>query len=201
MLAGTPGDVYTWLGDDDGGLGVLVDLSTQDYGDLGLWKPNPLTSIVPGLNVDSSDSKAVGAVVVLNDVRSTTRAALENADLTADSLAVTARSTAVIRARTDVDVSSSGGATWDGDGDSLAVSAVIATNVIESSVLAEITRSDLLTTVGDVVVSADGLTQVDAETLASIASEGETYGVVARLQHHRLEVAELPLQRRRHDPR
>ncbi len=178
-LAGTPGDVYTYLGDDNGGAGILIDLSSEDYGDLGYWKPNLLTSVVPtGINIDSSDSMAVGVVVVLNDVRTTTRAAVQNTDVTAGSLAVTARSTAVIRALADTDVSSSGGQSWGGEGDSIAIGAVIATNVITSSVLAEVRTSDLRATAGDVVVTADGLTQIDAQTLASIQSEGDTYGVV-----------------------
>ncbi|MGB7817523.1 MAG: hypothetical protein WBL35_02135, partial [Ornithinibacter sp.] len=178
-LAGTPGDVYTYLGDDNSGAGVLIDLGTQDYGNLGYWKPNLLASVVPtGINIDESDSQAVGAVVVLNDVRSTTHASIENADLTGSSVSVMARGTAVIRALTDVDVSSSGGQSWGGEGDSLAVGAVIATNVITSSVLAEVRNSDLRALSGHVVVTADGLTQVDAQTLASIQSEGDTYGVV-----------------------
>ena len=178
-LAGTPGDVYTYLGDDNGGAGILIDLSSEDFGDLGYWKPNLLTSVVPtGINIDSSDSMAVGVVVVLNDVRTTTRAAVQNTDVTAGSLAVTARSTAVIRALADTDVSSSGGQSWGGEGDSIAIGAVIATNVITSSVLAEVRTSDLRATAGDVVVTADGLTQIDAQTLASIQSEGDTYGVV-----------------------
>ena len=176
-IAGSPGEVYTYLGPDADGDGATIDLASADYGDLAYWKPNPATSILPsGINITSSDSMAIGAVVVLNDVRSTTRAAIEKVDVTADSVAVTARSTAVIRAHVDTDVTSSGGQSWGGEGDSLAVGAVIATNVIESSVVAEITDSDIVTA-GDVVVSADGVSQIDATTLNSIQSEGDTYGV------------------------
>ena len=51
---------------------------------LGYWKQQPLTNIIPqGLNVSNSDSKAVGGILVLNDVRSDVHAYLTEALVTA----------------------------------------------------------------------------------------------------------------------
>ena len=60
-----------------------VNLATQDYTDLNLWKPLITTQLVPqGLNVTNSDTTAAGVIFVVNDVKSDTKAYVLNAGIT-----------------------------------------------------------------------------------------------------------------------
>ena len=69
------GAVYQWMGEDG-----PQDLATQDYTDLGFWKPVGETSLVPqGLNFTQSASAGVGGAIVLNDVNSSVAASVTNA--------------------------------------------------------------------------------------------------------------------------
>jgi hypothetical protein len=63
---GEAGRVYIYMGEDGS-----IDLSSEDYSDIGYWKEDASTQIVPeGLNISNSDSMAIGGLVVRNDVRS-----------------------------------------------------------------------------------------------------------------------------------
>src|SRR5690606_3482929 len=69
---GAPGAIYEWLGATQ-----TVNLSDPaaanfiDYTNLDYWKEVLVSRIIPsGYNVSSSDSTGVGALIVLNDVRS-----------------------------------------------------------------------------------------------------------------------------------
>ncbi len=61
--------MYEWMGEDGN-----QDLGTQDYTDLGFWRPVAASTAVPsGLNFTNSDSMGIGAAIVLNDVTATSR--------------------------------------------------------------------------------------------------------------------------------
>ena len=121
--------------------------------------------------------------------------------MTAASVRVEAQLTAFIRSTADSSVFSSGGNTLNNGGTSLALNFVIATNVILSSALAEIDETTVTTTAGDVVVHADERV-ADRRAGAELEHQrGRGRRRHARLQLDRLEVAELPLQPARHDPR
>ena len=139
---GTVGGVYRYLGEE-----AAIDLGNEDYTDLGYWQPVEETTLIPqGLNVSTSDSTAVGGIVVLNDVRSTVDAHLASVTLTAGSLSLSADETAIIVATADSSATSSGGSSFNGKGASLAVNATIATNAVQSSTKAYIDASDVTTT-------------------------------------------------------
>jgi hypothetical protein len=124
---GTAGRVYIYMGTD-----AVVNLSEADYSDIGYWKQDGLTEIIPeGLNFSDSDSMAIGGLVVRNDVRSFADASLSNAALTSDSLNIFATEDMIVKATADSTAESSGGSAF-GSGQSLAVNAVIATNLILS---------------------------------------------------------------------
>jgi len=130
VISGSGGDVYQYMGQAS-----TVNLTLADFGDDTLWKLVPESQVIPtGLSITSSDSVGVGGVVVLNDVRSTVLAQVSGAEVSAASdddtqaaIAVTASVAAVIRADTDAALSSSGGNVF-GEGTSLALGGVLATN-------------------------------------------------------------------------
>ena len=169
LVAGAPGTVYEYMGTTQ-----TLDLGTQDYTDLGYWKPVPDTQLLPsGINVTESDSMAHGGILVLNDVRSDVQAYVRASQLTAAAVTVRALELAFIRASADSSVTSSGGSTFTGQGDSIARNAVIATNVVLSRALALLEDSDVQSG-GDVEVSAEGVSQIDATTLNATSSAGQT---------------------------
>ena len=160
QLGGQPGTVYQYMGEDD-----TFDLAAQNYTDLALWKPVTDTQLFPlGFNIDQSPSATIGAIVVLNDVRSATLAHIDNATVSAASVTVTASVQAVIRALADSTASSSGGSGITGQGTSLALNAVITTNRILSKGNAYVAGSDVTATAGDITIAASNLSQVDADT-------------------------------------
>ena len=93
----------------------------------------------------------------------------------AGAVSVIALESAVIRADTDAVTSSSGGNVF-GKGDSLAVNAVVATNLVLSASSASIDLSDITTStagpdgLGDIVVAAQNLSQIDATTRSTAIS-------------------------------
>ncbi|MFZ0529753.1 MAG: hypothetical protein WAL91_04355, partial [Propionicimonas sp.] len=184
-LAGAPGTVYEYLGTTRHG----VDLDIENYTDLGWWRPVPETQLFPTFNITNSNSSAMGGTIVLNDVRSVVKAAITGSAITAASLTVRAVEQAVIRALADVTTTSSGGSSWDGQGSSTAISAVIATNRVLGSAAAVIEDSDLADdpatttitegiTAGDLVVIAENLAQIDATNLVAASSGNFAMGLV-----------------------
>ena len=172
LAAGAPGTVYTYMGTTQ-----TLDLSAQDYGDLGYWRPVAATSLLPtGINISDSPSSAFGGIVVLNDARSDVQATILRAKIVAGSVTVSAIESAVIRATADSSAVSSGGSTITGVGTSLAVNGIIATNVVLSRAVALVEDSDVRTLLGGVEVEAANLSQIDAVTLNATTSANETVG-------------------------
>ncbi|MCO6459637.1 MAG: hypothetical protein J5I93_30345, partial [Pirellulaceae bacterium] len=173
---GRGGGVYEWLGSDADGMGL--DLSAQDYSDKGYWKEVAESRLLPqGINMDNSDSMAIGGLVVLNDVRSEVVARLVHAEVQVAAVDVDAVESAVIRATTDSSVESSGGSSFSGEGQSLAVNGTIATNVVLSSAKAFVADSVLATTVGGVAIDASNTSEVDARTLSATTTGAQGVGV------------------------
>ena len=84
------------------GTKAAINLSNTDYTDLGLWKPLPVTSIVPSINVTDSNAKEFGLVFAYNDVRGDVEAYSNASTIAAGSIAIDALENAVIRAFTDL---------------------------------------------------------------------------------------------------
>ncbi len=98
-VSGSPFSVYEWMGPDE----VDADLNAQDYSDPTWWKPVGATDYFPqGLNITTSPSVSVAAVMVLNDVQSDVSATLIRATVDAANLTVLAIEQAAIRAEADV---------------------------------------------------------------------------------------------------
>jgi Lipase len=169
-IVGAPGEIYQYMGEDTNNF----NLGQADFGDLGLWKREPVTQLVPtGTNLTASDSMAIGAAIVFNEVRSDVDAHVREAKVTAGgSVDVQAIESAVIRAVTDSLSTSSGGSAF-GTGNSLAVDATIATNVVLSEADAYIEASEVTTTNaldGEIGILAQNVSQIDADTRAAAIS-------------------------------
>ena len=140
------------------------DLSDEaQYADLALWKPVLGATLIPqGQNVTTSDSMAIGGLVVFNDLRSAVEAKLAGSTVSAGSVAVSALERAAMVATADATANSSGGSAWNGKGTSLAVNAVIAVNVVLSAADAVITGSPVTATAGALAVTARNDSSLDA---------------------------------------
>jgi hypothetical protein len=187
---GTPDAVYQYLGTT-----ATLDLADTDYIGLGLWKPVPVSNLVPqGYNVSGSSAIALGGLVVLNEVRSdveayvgvnaaedgagTQAAAPHVATVTAAAVTVTALENATIFATADSTAAASGGSAF-GTGTVIAVNGTIATNVVLSQAHACATDSDLTTNNGgDVVVQAANSSAIDARISSDTTSNGVSVGVM-----------------------
>ncbi|MCU1460877.1 MAG: repeat-containing protein, partial [Acidimicrobiales bacterium] len=65
-IGGNQGAIYTYMG----GTTQTLNLATQNYADLGYWKPVKETTYIPqGINLTESNSTTVGMIIVMNDVR------------------------------------------------------------------------------------------------------------------------------------
>ncbi|HBJ37734.1 MAG TPA: hypothetical protein DDZ51_23855, partial [Planctomycetaceae bacterium] len=173
--------VYTYLGTglDEDGNPTTFDLTQVDFSDLDDWLPPPTALIPPMMNVDQSDSVAVGGVVTMNDVRGGAFASIQYANINAGAVSVAAIENATIQATVDSTVESSGGSAF-GEGTSLAVNGTIATNIVLNSSSATISHSVVQTTAvgtseGGVYVWADNSSQIDA-TNDSVTKSGDTAG-------------------------
>jgi hypothetical protein len=166
-IAGSGGAIYQYMG-----TAATRNLTSENYGDLGLWKQLPITSLIPqGNNISPSDATAVGGLIVTNELRSAVNASISDAAVDAASVDVLADELAVMLAINDSSVSASGGSAF-GEGTVVAVNATIAANFMMSAATAVVTDS-ALTVAGDVTVSGNNLSQMDAIT-ASATSSGDT---------------------------
>ena len=173
---GNGGSVYQFMGTDADGVGL--DLSVQDYSDAGFWKEVLETQLFPeGVNQDNSDSNAIGGLIVYNDLRTDTEARIVNTNLVAGDVDIDAIENAIIKATTESSVTSSGGSAFTGQGDSLALNGLIATNALQSEATAFILDSTVLTTIGDVDINAENTSILDAKTLSSTSTGAQGVGV------------------------
>ncbi|ETR66080.1 MAG: hypothetical protein OMM_13283, partial [Candidatus Magnetoglobus multicellularis str. Araruama] len=165
---GDANSTFTYMGN-----GETVDLTHTDYTNLDFWKEDLATQLVPqGLNISDSDSRAIGGMVVRNDVRSTVESFVDNVTFITDAIEISAYENATIVALNDGTVISSGGSAY-GSGESLAINGIIATNLVLSSSNAYITNSDMTTSTGDLSIDAKNTSIVDATT-KSVTTTGDT---------------------------
>ncbi|MGC9328427.1 MAG: hypothetical protein ACP5I1_12400, partial [Candidatus Hinthialibacter sp.] len=173
---GDPGGVYEYMGTDADGEGM--DLGSQDYSDLGWWKKVPETELIPqGNNLTASDSNSLGGVVVLNHLKSEAEAFIEDVTATGASVTVQAIENAGLHATADAFLESSGGSVF-GEGDSTAKGGTVSANMVISGAEARLLNSVVTATAGDVTVDAQQTSTLDATTLATVSSAGDTIGVV-----------------------
>jgi hypothetical protein len=124
-------------------------------------------------NLADSDAKAMGGLIILNDVRSDVLAFIDNAEVSADGgVSISALENATLIANTTSNVTASGGSAF-GDGEVVAVNGQIATNLVLSRADAFIRDSVITTAIdGDVVLDARNTSIVDA-TINSAMSTGD----------------------------
>jgi hypothetical protein len=175
LPAGTvKGQIYTYMGTTSS-----FDLAAADYADRGYWRPVKETNLVPqGLNFTESKSVAFGGAVVLNDARSDVEATITGSTVKASQLAITATESATIEATNDLFASSAGGSSFTGQGTSLAINAVIATNRVLSAARASASSSALTTTAGLIAVDATNTSQITATTLSAVTTGANAAGIV-----------------------
>ncbi|MCP4891449.1 MAG: hypothetical protein GY904_33260, partial [Planctomycetaceae bacterium] len=163
----SPGDVYTYQGTSP----LSVDLGTVDYAASSLWKkvdPLALLDWVPdvlNLNASSSNAMAIGGLIVLNDVRGSVESYIATSTVNiGDTIDIHAQERAIIDARNESVSAADGGSAFVG-GSTVAVNAVIVTNVVLSDANAYVDASTLTTTnSGDVLVDASNTSAINAIT-------------------------------------
>ncbi|MCX7396820.1 MAG: hypothetical protein NT138_03985, partial [Planctomycetales bacterium] len=170
---GDPGYFYKYMGKTG-----AVDLSEADFTDKGYWQLQVPFSVPAALDVGDNEGLGVGALVVRNDVRSDVDSKLSKATVNAGgNVTVQAIEDSSVHALIDSEVTANGGSAF-GEDTSLAVNAVIATNLVLSTTDALIEDSSVTTTAnggGDVIVNAENTALINARTLAS-TSAGNTSG-------------------------
>lgn len=130
----------------------------------------------------SAGGVAVGGVVVRNDVRSAVDAHIDRVDLSAGSdLSVLALGAAEIGAALSGETVSEAAESDTQDSEtgsslSLALNALIANNLVLSSVQASVSDSDL-TVAGDLTVAADDAARIAADNRATLTSDGLAVGL------------------------
>ena len=169
------GDVYEFLGADD----TIVDLGavntyatdTTNWKRLNAGAAADAESYYPGIgNFLDSDARAIGVLIVLNDVRTDVDALITHATVNAGSVAVLAQADAMLKADAQVNVSASGGSFY-GSGTVIAGSGQLVTNVVLGGATA--TLDDSAVTTGDLDVKAWSSSGIDA-TLLNATSSGDT---------------------------
>jgi hypothetical protein len=172
---GTAGVVYQYMG----AAPVALNLSTTDFTNLALWKPLAETQIVPqGINFDTSDSRALAATIVVNDVQGGATASSTGTALTGASVRIEATEAATITALADVSASSAGGSTLTGQGASVAAGGVLAVNRILSAATASATGGSITATVGDVTIAAANAADISATNLSTMSSGASSIGIM-----------------------
>ena len=167
---GDVGSIYRYLG-----AGATLDLGTLSYktDTVELEEAGHGTTaeeLYPGIgNLTKSDARAIGVLVVLNDVRATAEAWVDHTDLQAGTIAIGATEAAQLLAEVTSTVQASGGSFY-GTGTVLAVNGILATNVVLSKATA---TADHSTLDGAVAVSATNEAGIDA-TVHAATSTGDT---------------------------
>ena len=167
---GVAGHVYQFKGP----LPETIDLATEDFTVIARWtdltvQPS-IADFYPNLgNLTKSDARAIGLLIVMNDLRAKSEAYLDNAVVTADgSVTVNAEETAQLLSEATSTVSASGGSFY-GTGSVQAITGQVVTNVVLASATATISDSDV-TAGGDVNVTAANHAGIDATLLAATNS-------------------------------
>ena len=162
---GQAGAAYKFIG----AAPTLIDINNANYADATLWQAATnsvdlgtanyagsdwvklvggaanLENLYPGIgNFTNSDARAIGILIVLNDVRSDVDAVLANANVTAGSVHVRALEDAMLLADAQINVNAQGGSFY-GTGDVLAANGQLVTNLVLAGATAVVVGSHLTT--------------------------------------------------------
>ncbi len=181
-LTGDIDMIYKYVGPSG-----AVNLGEADYADTSMWTPLPSiqpTELIPGLslNLTDSDSHGFGGMIVRNAVESSVAALIDNYTLmAAGNVSVEAIESSQVLAQGNATVTSSGGSIA-GEGASLALNVVIATNAVQAAAEARIDRSAVTTTAGgdsagDVDVVSRNNARIAAKTWSTVEANGHGIGV------------------------
>ena len=159
---------------------VLTNLGAEDYTNTAAWErlnagaSSDLEDYYPGIgNFTNSDARAIGILIVLNDVRSDVTARITNAVVHATAVSVTALDGAMIAAEAVITVNAQGGSFY-GTGDVLGAAGQLVTNVVLASASASLSNVNL--TASSLVVSASSTAAIDATILAATSTAGDGFG-------------------------
>ena len=154
----------------DAGVSVSATDSSSISASLSLEAASETSNTNPFSN---SDSIGVAAAVVMNDVKGGAKSRVDNINVGAANgdVSVTANTTSTLTAKLSTEASSSGGSKF-GDGTSIAVNGMVATNVARGETEAKVEDSDVAAG-GDVNVRADNTSSVDA-TVENATTSGDT---------------------------
>jgi hypothetical protein len=174
------GSVYRYLG--TGGSKNMSALTYADLSDTSKWvringNADAVGQLFPSMgNLSASNSRAIGAMVVMNDVKAGATALVDHVGIQAgDDVTVSAVSKAALISRLDATVQSSGGSAW-GSGTSLAVNGQIATNLVRNAASASILDSTVKRA-GDIAVTADQGAVLDARVISNTEAGQNGVGV------------------------
>ena len=151
-----------------------IDLGAENYAVPARWTDLTVQPAIadyyPNLgNLTKSDARAIGLLVVLNDLRAASEAYIDNAIVDAGgSVTVNAEEFAQLLSEALSTVTASGGSFY-GTGSVQAINGQVVTNVVLSSATAAISDSDV-TAGGDVDVTAANHAGIDATLLAATNS-------------------------------
>jgi hypothetical protein len=153
----------------DGGVAVMATDSAAITAGIDLLSTSETSNFNP---VSASDAIGIAGAVSLNDVRGGATAFIDGTALgvSAGDVLVQAIANAAINASLASEVTSAGGSQF-GDGDSIAVGALIATNTVQGGAQAHVTNSSIDAS-GNVGVSATYGATLDAKSVNAATSQG-----------------------------
>ncbi|MGN7612778.1 beta strand repeat-containing protein, partial [Magnetococcales bacterium HHB-1] len=170
---GNADSIYEYLGS-----GESIDLSKADYSDKDQWREVSLTRMFPeGLHFSATSSASVGGMVVMNQVAGDVTTTVDNMEISAEDMVVSANEKATITATADSTAESASKSAF-GSGMSLAVNGVIATNIVTNSAIAKIKDSEITTT-DDLTVDVDDSATITATTKATTTGDNAVGVVLA----------------------
>ncbi len=158
--------------------GGAVSVKASDTSGLNSDSTISLVAETTSDNEFSDDNAmALGGISVRNVLEGGTVAEVLNADITGDSIEISAENSAKLEASVDAEASAAGGSTL-GAGTQLAVNAVIASNTVLGGALAQGVNSELTANTGDVSVTADNSLELAATNANQVSSGDQGVGVM-----------------------
>jgi len=174
---GVAGEVYVY----GGATPVTLDLGGTNYATATGWtrlvpatNQSGLETIFPGiteasgLNLAATSARAIGIIIVTNDVRSRTTATLAAPVTAGGAVRVEALGEGTIRADVESNVAANGGS-FLGAGSVLSVGGIAATNVVLADATATVTAD---VTAASLTVLAELTTGIDATVASALLSAG-----------------------------
>ena len=172
----------------DKGVSVIAANNSSIDASLSLEAASETSNTNPFSN---SDSIGVAAAVVMNDVQGGAQSRINNVDVDAEDgdISVVADTSSTLKANLSTETSSSGGSKF-GEGTSIAVNGMVATNVARGETEAKVEDSDV-TAGGDISVKASNTSSVDAVVENATASGDAAVGVTVAFNSIGYESADI----------